>query len=260
MMTTERKGDQERRRSDRSAGRTNQSREREREREREKERNEREGAHRALSETSGGLMNEGKRRQRERGRNEKGSERGEETRGKENGRRGRERRGGAEGTRSEVSRDDAVVRLQGRRKEEPRREPVPVTGPPAGRRTRHTAPYRPLLSHSLPSPLYALRPPRHRCVTSLRTSRRLLATGATLHARARASALPSSSSNNVNSYPAYSPYALIMPSPLSLRLPPREHEPRAISRVPFSPSASAAIFCAQCLGVLRSLLWTTLFG
>lgn len=61
------------------------------------------------------------------------------------------------------SRDDAVVRLQGRRKEEPRREPVPVTGPPAGRRTRHTAPYRPLLSHSLPSPLYALRPSRPVC-------------------------------------------------------------------------------------------------
>lgn len=59
-----------------------------------------------------------------------------------------------------MSRDDAVVRLQGRRKEEPRREPVPVTGPPAGRRTRHTAPYRPLLSHSLPPPLYALRPSR----------------------------------------------------------------------------------------------------
>lgn len=65
--------------------------------------------------------------------------------------------------RSEVSRDDAVVRLQGRRKEEPRREPVPVTGPPAGRRTRHTAPYRPLLSHSLPPPLYALRPSRPVC-------------------------------------------------------------------------------------------------
>lgn len=62
-----------------------------------------------------------------------------------------------------MSRDDAVVRLQGRRKEEPRREPVPVTGPPAGRRTRHTAPYRPLLSHSLPPPLYALRPSRPVC-------------------------------------------------------------------------------------------------
>lgn len=62
-----------------------------------------------------------------------------------------------------MSRDDAVVRLQGRRKEEPRREPVPVTGPPAGRRTRHTAPYRPLLSHSLPSPRYALRPSRPVC-------------------------------------------------------------------------------------------------
>lgn len=86
-------------------------------------------------------------------------------------------RGWREGGRSEVSRDDAVVRLQGRRKEEPRREPVPVTGPPAGRRTRHTAPYRPLLSHSLPSPLYALRPPRPRCVTSLRTSSLLLAIG-----------------------------------------------------------------------------------
>lgn len=62
-----------------------------------------------------------------------------------------------------MSRDDAVVRLQGRRKEEPRREPVPVTGPPAGRRTRHTAPYRPLLSHSLPPPLYSLRPSRPVC-------------------------------------------------------------------------------------------------
>lgn len=62
------------------------------------------------------------------------------------------------------ARDDAVVRLQGRRKEEPRREPVPVTGPPAGRRTRHTAPYRPLLSHSpLPPLLYALRPSRPVC-------------------------------------------------------------------------------------------------
>lgn len=105
-------------------------------------------------------------------------------------------RGGTGGV--EVSRDDAVVRLQGRRKEEPRREPVPVTGPPAGRRTRHTAPYRPLLSHSLPSPRSALRPSRHRCITSLRTSRRLLATAATLRARSRVE-LPSSSSNNVNS-------------------------------------------------------------
>ena len=63
----------------------------------------------------------------------------------------------------EVSRDDAVVRLQGRRKEEPRREPVPVTGPPAGRRTRHTAPYHPLpllfLSSSLS--LAFLRPVFH---------------------------------------------------------------------------------------------------
>lgn len=53
-------------------------------------------------------------------------------------------RWGGERRAEEVSRDDAVVRLQGRRKEEPRREPVPVTGPPAGRRTRHTAPYHPL--------------------------------------------------------------------------------------------------------------------
>lgn len=66
-----------------------------------------------------------------------------------------------EGEQGESSRDDAVVRLQGRRKEEPRREPVPVTGPPAGRRTRHTAPYHPLpllLFLSLSLSLLPLRP------------------------------------------------------------------------------------------------------
>lgn len=149
--------------------------------------------------------------------------------------------GGREkGRRSEVSRDDAVVRLQGRRKEEPRREPVPVTGPPAGRRTRHTAPYRPLLSHSLPSPLYALRPPRHRCVASLRTSRRLLATGATPRT------LPSSSSNNVNWYPAY-PATLIMPSPPRLASPvfaAPSCEPRPISRALFSLRFRSYLFRA----------------
>jgi len=189
-------------------------------------------------------MNEGKRRQRERGRNEKGSERGEETGGKDGGGGG----GGGEGTRSEVSRDDAVVRLQGRRKEEPRREPVPVTGPPAGRRTRHTAPYRPLLSHSLPSPLYALRPPHHRCVTSLRTSRRLLATGAILHALARSRVafkffkqcqlvprVPGVRADNaVAPVVAFAP-----PSPVSTS--------RVLSPVPFPPPAYVVISSARCL-------------
>lgn len=100
-------------------------------------------------------MRKEKKKEKERDRREGGQSRRERER-----KRKKERTRDVEGDGGgdEVSRDDAVVRLQGRRKEEPRREPVPVTGPPAGRRTRHTAPYRPLLSHSLPSPLYALRP------------------------------------------------------------------------------------------------------
>jgi len=69
---------------------------------------------------------------------------------------------------------------------------------------------------------------------------------ARLCTRSRARALPSSSSNNVNSYPAYPAYALIMPSPPSLRLPPlpREHEPRAISRALSSPCLRSYLFRA----------------
>lgn len=110
----------------------------------ERERSEREDAYRV----GGGKRRVGRRTREKEGKRKRASKRVRDV---------------ARGGRSEVSRDDAVVRLQGRRKEEPRREPVPVTGPPAGRRTRHTAPYRPLLSHSLPPPLYALRLSRPVC-------------------------------------------------------------------------------------------------
>lgn len=106
--------------------------------------------------SGGSADSEEREKERERKRREGGGQSRRERERKRKKERTRDVEGNGDG--DEVSRDDAVVRLQGRRKEEPRREPVPVTGPPAGRRTRHTAPYRPLLSHSLPSPLYALRP------------------------------------------------------------------------------------------------------